>query len=155
MNLRQITNKDQYELMKIYFDSIKSIDEKIYNTDQKRAWSSQAWNNKNFRNTIINGKGWLINENENAIAFGLRYPENRLSLFYCRGDFQRKGYGTKLLYKLEDDSKKEGLKFLTTEASLLSYGLFIKNGWEIVRKEKIIISESIFERYKMRKVFIN
>ena len=80
MNLRQITNKDQYELMKIYFDSIKSIDEKIYNTDQKRAWSSQAWNNKNFRNTIINGKGWLINENENAIAFGLRYPENRLSL---------------------------------------------------------------------------
>ena len=30
MNLRPITNKDQLELKKVYFDSIQSIDERIY-----------------------------------------------------------------------------------------------------------------------------
>ena len=56
MNLRQITIKDQLELKKVYFDSIQSLDEKIYSQEQKRAWSGQAWNNPNFDKSIIKGK---------------------------------------------------------------------------------------------------
>ena len=151
MNLRQITTKDQMELKKVYFDSIQSLDEKIYSQDQKRAWSSQAWNNKNFDKSITRGKGWLLSKQGIIIAFATRYPTNRIALFYCKGEFQRKGYGSKLLHKLEDEAKKEGLRSLSTEASLISYNLFLKNGWEIIRKEKVIINNIFFERYKMTK----
>ena len=153
MNLKQITQKDQLDLKKIYFDSIISIDEKIYTSEQKRVWASQAWDNKNFNLSIKEGKGWLINEREKIIAFASRYPNNRISLLYCRGDSQRKGYGTKLLQKIEKEAIKEGLPCLTTEASLISYKLFLKNRWEIIRKEKIIIKNITFERYKMIKNF--
>ena len=118
MNLKQITQKDQLDLKKIYFDSIISIDEKIYTSEQKRAWASQAWNNKYFNLSLKEGRGWLINEKEKIIAFASRYPNNRISLLYCRGDSQRKGYGTKLLQKIEKEAIKEGLPCLTTEASL-------------------------------------
>ena len=57
MNLRQITIKDQLELKKVYFDSIQSLDKKIYSQEQKRAWSSQAWDNPNFAKSIAKGKG--------------------------------------------------------------------------------------------------
>ena len=99
MNLRQITIKDQLELKRVYFDSIQSLDEKIYSKEQKRAWSSQAWNNPNFDKSIIKGKGWLISKQGIIIAFATRYPTYRISLFYCKGKFQRKGYGSKLLNK--------------------------------------------------------
>jgi len=151
MNLRQITIKDQLELKKVYFDSIQSIDEKIYSQEQKRAWSSQAWNNPNFDKTITKGKGWLLIKKGIIIAFAIRYPSDRIALFYCKGKFQRKGCGSKLLYKLEDEAKKEGLDSLSTEASLISYELFLKNDWKIIRKEKIIINNISFERYKMTK----
>ena len=153
MNLKQITQKDQLDLKKIYFDSIISIDEKIYTLEQKRAWASQAWDNKYFNLSLKEGKGWLINEREKIIAFASRYPNNRISLLYCRGDSQRKGYGTKLLQKIEKEAIKEGLPGLTTEASLISYKLFLKNSWKIIRKEKIIIKNITFERYKMIKNF--
>ena len=153
MNLRQITSKDQLSLKKVYFDSIKSIDEKIYTPEQKRVWSSQAWDNPNFEISISKGKGWLINYEEKIIAFALRYPINRISLFYCIGESQRKGLGTKLLCKLEEEAKQEGIKSLITEASLISYKLFLKHDWEIIRKEKIIIKDKLFERYKMIKNF--
>ena len=153
MNLRQINSKDQLELKKVYFDSIQSIDEKIYSKEQKRAWSSQAWDNPNFTKSITNGMGWLINENKKIIAFACRYPNNRVSLFYCRGGFQRKGYGNTLLNKLEEDAKSEKQSYLTTEASLISYKLFLKNNWQIVSKEKVIIKNKFFERYKMKKIF--
>ncbi len=153
MNLKQISEKDQLNLKKIYFDSIISIDEKIYTSEQKRVWASQAWDNKYFNLSLKEGKGWLINEREKIIAFALRYPNNRISLLYCRGDSQRKGYATKLLQKIEKEAIKEGLPFLTTEASLISYKLFLKNSWKIIRKEKIIIKNLTFERYKMKKNF--
>ena len=153
MNLRQISKKDQLDLKKLYFNSIISIDEKIYTKEQKRAWASQAWENINFDLTINEGQGWLIHKNDGIIAFASRYPKNRISLFYCKGDSQRKGYGTKLLLKLEKEAKEEGLNALTTEASLISYKLFLKNKWEIIRKEKINIKTIMFERYKMIKKF--
>ena len=153
MNLRQISKKDQLDLKKLYFNSIISIDEKIYTKEQKRAWASQAWENINFDLTINEGQGWLIHKNDGIIAFASRYPKNRISLFYCKGDSQRKGYGTKLLLKLEKEAKEEGLNALTTEASLISYKLFLKNKWEIIRKEKINIKNIMFERYKMIKKF--
>ena len=151
MNLRQITTKDQLELKKVYFDSIQSLDEKIYNQEQKRAWSSQAWNNSNFDKSITNGRGWLLSKKGIIIAFATRYPTDRIALFYCKGKFQRKGYGAKLLHKLENEAKKEGLDSLSTEASLISYKLFLKNKWKIIRKEKVIINNIFFERYKMTK----
>ena len=155
MNLRQITTKDQLELKKVYFDSIQSLDEKIYNQEQKRAWSSQAWDNPNFDNSINQGKGWLLSAKGIIIAYATRYPDNRISLFYCKGKFQRKGYGSRLLHKLEDEAKKEGLDSLSTEASLISYKLFLKNEWKIIRKEKVTINNIFFERYKMIKIIKN
>ena len=152
MNLRQITIKDQLELKKVYFDSIQSLDEKIYSQEQKRAWSSQAWNNSNFDKAITKGRGWLLNEKGIIIAFAIRYPTDRIALFYCKGKHQRKGYGSKLLHKLQEDAKKDGLDSLSTEASLISYELFLKNKWKILRKEKVIINNIFFERYKMTKI---
>ena len=151
MNLRQITIKDQLELKKVYFDSIQSLDEKIYSLEQKRAWSSQAWKNPNFEKSITKGKGWLLSEKGIIIAFATRYPNNRIALFYCKGKFQRRGCGSMLLHKLEDEAKKEGIDFLSTEASLISYELFLKKEWKIVRKEKVTINNIFFERYKMIK----
>ena len=152
MNLRQITIKDQLELKKVYFDSIQSLDERIYTKEQKRAWSSQAWNNQNFNKSITQGKGWLLSEQGIIIAFAIRFPINRIALFYCKGKFQKKGFGSKLLNKLEDEAKNEGLDSLSTEASLISYKLFLKNEWKIIRKEKVIINNIFFERYKMKKI---
>ena len=152
MNLRQITTKDQLELKKVYFDSIQSLDEKIYSKEQKIAWSSQAWKNPNFEESITKGKGWLLSEKGMIFAFATRYPNNRIALFYCKGKFQRRGYGSMLLYKLEDEAKKEGIDFLSTEASLISYELFLKKEWKIVRKEKVTINNIFFERYKMIKI---
>ena len=151
MNLRQITIKDQLELKKVYFDSIQSLDEKIYSKEQKRAWSSQAWENPNFEKSITKGKGWLLSEKGIIVAFATRYPNNRIALFYCKGKFQRRGCGSMLLHKLEDEAKKEGIDFLSTEASLISYELFLKREWKIVRKEKVTINNIFFERYKMIK----
>ena len=155
MNLRQIRVKDQTELKRVYFDSINSIKGDIYTREQKIAWSSQAWENPFFKKALIEGKGWVIEQiDENEIkAFATRYPRGKLALLYCRGESRGLGMGTALLNKIEEDAKKEGLKELKTEASLISYKLLLRMDWEIIRKERIIIRDTYFERYNMIKIF--
>ena len=152
MELKQITKKDQLKLKEVYFDSVVSIDKNIYSKEHKFAWACQAWENTEFEKSLLKGMGSKLVYNDQIIGFGTRYPENRLSLFYVRGNFKRKGYGTMILDSIEKNALKSGIKKLNTEASLISYKLLLKRNWEIVRKEKVIIKGLSFERYKMYKI---
>ena len=152
MKLKQITKKDQLKLKEVYFDSISSIDEKIYSKEHKFAWACQAWENPEFEKSLLQGKGSKLIYNNEIIGFATRYPENKLSLFYVRGNFNKKGFGTMILNNIEGDALKSGVNKLNTEASLISYKLLLKRNWEIDRKEIVNIKGLMFERYRMFKI---
>ena len=152
MKLKQITSKDQLKLKEVYFDSVCSIDENIYSKEHKFAWASQAWENSEFQKSLLRGMGSKLIFNNKIIGFATRYPKNRLSLLYVRGNFKRKGFGNILLDSIERDALKSGINKLNTEASLLSYKLLLQRRWEIDRKEKVNIKGLIFERYRMIKI---
>ena len=152
MKLKQITKKDQLKVKEVYFDSICSIDENIYSKEHKFAWSCQAWENSEFEKSLLEGIGLKLICNKKIIGFATRYPEERLSLLYVRGNFKRMGLGTMLLDSIERDALKSGIKQLKTEASLISYKMLLKRKWVIDSKEKINIKGLIFERYRMFKI---
>ena len=152
MKLKQITKKDQLKLKEVYFDSISSIDENIYSKEHKFAWASQAWENTEFQKSLLKGIGSKLICNNMIIGFATRYPQNRLSLLYVRGNFKKKGFGTMILNSIEKDALNSGINKLNTEASLISYKLLLKRKWEIDRKEKIYIKGLSFERYRMFKI---
>ena len=152
MKLKQITKKDQLKLKEVYFDSVCSIDENIYSKEHKFAWACQAWENSEFEKSLLQGKGSKLIYNNEIIGFATRYPENKLSLFYVRGNFNKKGFGTMILNNIEGDALKSGVNKLNTEASLISYKLLLKRNWEIDRKEIVNIKGLMFERYRMFKI---
>ena len=151
MKLKQITKKDQLRLKEVYFDSVNSIDNNTYSKEHKFAWASQAWENSEFQKSLLKGKGLKLIFNNKIIGFATRYPENRLSLLYVRGNFKRKGFGSMILNSIEKDALNSGINKLNTEASLISYKLLLKRNWEIDSKEKVNIRGLIFERYRMFK----
>ena len=136
----------------IYVDSIESQAAGVYSIDQIRAWSSLAWLPGVFDRPLAEGSGWLSLENDQAEAFALRYPSNRLALLYCRGRAARRGHATGLLARLEAEAYQEGLRCLCTEASLLSQPLLSKCGWRVKAQESIEIGGVSFDRYRMEKV---
>ena len=86
-------------------------------------------------------------------AFAVIYPKDRLALLYCRGRSSRQGHATDLLNKIEEEAQQDETNRLLTEASLLSYQLFLSNGWKIISPETIEIGGVGFCRYLMEKKF--
>ena len=121
VHLRLIRAEDNPELRDVYVDSIKSQAPSFYSTSQIEAWVALAYLPSVFARPLDEGRGWVLLKRNMIEAFALRYPLDRLALLYCRGRSSRKGYANTLLERIESESAEEGLKLLTTEASLLSY----------------------------------
>ena len=56
-----------------------------------------------------------------------------------------------LLNKIDEEAQEDETIRLSTEASLLSYQLFLSHGWEIISPETIKIGGVPFSRYLMEK----
>ena len=151
IQLRRTTPQDHSILRQVYVDAIESIGEVFYSKEQIRAWSALAFLPGILDKPFSEGQGWLSLDQKEVVAFGLRYPSDRLALLYCRGRFARLGHASTLLNRIEFDAKQESQSSLSTEASFFSYPLFIKSGWRLKEKESIQIAGIGFKRFLMMK----
>ena len=53
---------------------------------------------------------------------------------------------------MKNISLQKNFNFNNEEKGRKDYELFLKNGWKIIRKEKVTINNIFFERYKMIKI---
>ena len=151
VQLRLIKREDNSDIRDVYVDSIQSQAPSFYNNSQIEAWVALANLPRFFERPFDEGRGWALLKRNKIEAFALRYPLDRLALLYCRGRSSRKGFANMLLERIEFDCAEEGIKLLSTEASLLSYSLLIRRGWEEKSIEKIEIAGISFDRYRMFK----
>ena len=141
-----------YEVVKnVYINAIQEIGPLSYTDQQIAAWSSLAVLPGVLDESLEKGKGLVSFEGKEIAAFAVRYPLNRLALLYCRASFSRRGHATRLLNYIEFKAWEEGQKNLYTEASILSYPLLVKRGWDVIRNEFIEIGGVRFKRYRMQK----
>ena len=150
-NLKPMLASDHLAAKEVYADAICSQAELLYSQDQIRAWSSLAYLPGVLDLPLNEGKGWISLENHETAAFALRYPLNRLALLYCRGCLSRRGHASALLEQVEQEALVEGRTSLLAEASLFSYPLLLRRGWNVDGLEKIQIGGVDFDRYLMQK----
>ena len=151
--LRPCECSDELALREVYEDAIRTCDKSLYSQEQIEAWSALAYLPGILDKPLKQGVGWVSCVNKTIEAFALKYPLNRLALLYCRGRSSRQGHATALLYQIEEDTRKERLINLKTEASLCSYKLLLRHGWRIISPEEIQIGGVHFSRYLMEKTF--
>lgn len=148
---RRLLAGDIPAALEIYREAVLSQAPGLYSPDQVRAWSDLALLPGVLDEPLQQGYGLISEGPQQAEAFAVLHPPDRIALLYCRGGSSRQGRGSQLLQALEAEAQRHGCSTLHTEASQLSRPLFLKRGWEQVAPEQILIGGIPFERYRMRK----
>ena len=151
--LKSLQPLDFKTAREVYVDAIESQGAGFYTKEQIHAWSALAWLPGILDVPLVEGRGWISLENQKFAAFAVRYPADRLALLYCRGLFARRGHASFLLNHVESEALKEGHVHLVAEASLFSYPLFLRRGWQFLGIETVALGGVIFDRYRMEKTF--
>ncbi len=145
---------DHKIVVDVFKDSINSQCRNLYSKEQIKVWLSLTTIDGAMDRALINGNGWVSCLDSEIEAFAIRYPTDRLALLYCRGRSSRQGHAKALLNRIELDALASKEKSLKTEASLLSYKLFLSLKWQIIRLGSASINNVNFNHYVMEKKLV-
>mgnify|MGYP003340557193 CR=1 FL=1 len=136
-------------VVEVYRQAVLCCPAALYTAAQQSAWEAQA---SRLRPTLLQGQGLVSCGADGQIeAFGLREPEDRVSLLYCHPRSWRQGHAQAVLHALEAEALAAGCRLLRTEASFLSRSLFAKQGWQVSWQEELRIGDQRFRRFRMHK----
>ena len=136
-------------VVEVYRQAVLSCPTTLYTAAQQSAWAAQA---SQLHRTLQRGEGLVSCGADGQIeAFGLRQPQDRVSLLYCHPRSWRQGHGQALLQAMEAEAIAAGCRTLRTEASFLSRSLFARQGWQVSWQEELRIGDQLFRRFRMHK----
>ncbi|MEY3928573.1 MAG: hypothetical protein RLZZ516_283 [Cyanobacteriota bacterium] len=153
--LRPLDYGDVQAALEIYRQAVERCPAELYSDLQRHAWAAQAVDRAGadrLRASLEHGQGLVSCLNDGTVvAFALREPADRIALLYCHPSHQRQGHGTALLRALSEQAELEGQTGLRTEASFVSCGLFMREGWQHCWREELLINGVRFRRFRLRK----
>ena len=149
--IKTAIESDLPALAKLFDDSVRRIAPQKYSPEQVDAWAASAMDTKFFSKFVLESTTFIAEENDLILGFGGITTAGQITSLYVRGDFNRKGVGSKLLKKIIEYARTNKCDRLYTEASEFSKPLFEKFGLEVYEEEEVIRNGIQFQRYLMQK----
>jgi putative acetyltransferase len=151
MILRKYEIKDTKQIINLFRETVTNINKKDYTQEQVDVWANGNLDEVAWEQRLAESVTYVAVEGEDIIGF-TNYNENEeIDLFYVHKNLQRQGIGSRLLAKLEDDAKRNGVKSLSTEASITAKPFFEAHGYIVMKKQTKKVKETDFINYMMKK----
>ncbi|PAJ76283.1 histone acetyltransferase [Pseudoalteromonas sp. NBT06-2] len=150
MKIIQYSPKLAKDLTDVFYDSVHSINTLIYSIEQKHAWAPLPINYLKWANRFNIKKPFILTINNEVAGFIELESDGHIDCTYVTPKFERKGVATKLLKHAMYIAKKNGLKELYVEASIVAKPLFEKFGFMVENENKVNMNNIILLNYSMR-----
>ncbi len=151
MRIRDFTPADTEALAALYRDAVREIGPQAYTPAQVDAWALYPEDLTEFSARLSRGTTLVAESEQRAVAFGQLDPADHIAFLYTASAFGRRGLATEIYGRLEARAVAQGARFLDTEASRISRGLFAKLGFALREVERVTRYGVEFERFRMRK----
>ncbi|MCS4301727.1 GNAT family N-acetyltransferase [Chryseobacterium sp. BIGb0232] len=149
--LREGNQYDLPEMLQLFKDTITTVCNKDYNTDQLEAWKSGADNQERWEK-VISKQYILIAESENKMAgFCTLDQGNYIDLLFIHKDYQHQGIASKLYRLIEKEALQQNQKFLTADVSKTAKPFFERMNFKIIQEQIVSVKGVDLVNYKMEK----
>ena len=139
MQIREATRADARQIVRMFHDTIHTVNTRDYTTEQVNAWSpsvpdADAWAEKRFptRTTFI------ADDNGTIAGFGELEGNGHIDCFYCHQKYQRRGIGSAIFRRIEDRAKILGLTRLFLESSITAFPFFEAHGFTVMKRQAVV-----------------
>ncbi|MCY2963223.1 MAG: GNAT family N-acetyltransferase [Planctomycetota bacterium] len=152
MHIRPATTTDAEQIGRIYFHTIRTVNQKDYTQAQVEAWAPEASASpEGWRLKQQNRWTAVAEENGVILGFGELEPTGHIDCFYVHHDHQRRGVGRQLLLAIEEEAGRRELSRLFLEASITAHPFFTAMGYSTVRQQQVTIRGQQLTNFVMEK----
>ena len=150
MLIRPATPSDIPAIITLFKNTILAIDQRDYTGEQLAAWASDGANLARWQKRIIS-QHFLVAASEEMVGFGSVDRTGYLDTLFVHHLHQRQGIAQLLSNALEEWAGQQGVKRITTEASITAKPFFERNRYLVVKQQEKSINEVTLINYQMEK----
>ena len=151
--VRIATRADVPQMVRIFHDTIHTVNTRDYTPEQVRAWSptvpdAEAWAEKK-----LGTRATFVAEVDGVIAgFGELENNGHIDCFYCHHQFQRRGVGKAIFLQIENQARALGIERLFVEASITARSFFEAHGFRVVKQQTVVCRGVAMINFAMEKI---
>lgn len=151
MNIREYNESDAEAHAEVHRESVRQIASEDYSEEIIEAWSDTSPEDSELEEEKVR----FVAEKEGEIVGFSDYDleTNELSGLYVKPGFTGKGIGEKLLEKVEEDARENGLDSLWCKSTVTAKSFYQKNGYQLVEETVHEIDGLEMKAYRMEKEF--
>jgi N-acetylglutamate synthase-like GNAT family acetyltransferase len=139
MQVREATRADVPQIVRIFHDTIHTVNVRDYTAEQVSAWSpdvpdADAWADRKLASRTT----FVADDNGTIAGFGELENNGHIDCFYCHFNYQRCGIGSSILRQIEDRARCLVLARLFVEASITARPFFEAHGFAVLKRQTVI-----------------
>ncbi|CAH2213238.1 GNAT family N-acetyltransferase [Tepidibacter aestuarii] len=153
MSIRNYESKDCQEVIKLFYETVHSINSKDYTEKQLNVWAPKdidLWDKSFLKNYTI-----VFAINDTIVGFGDLSLSGYLDRLFVHKNYQKQGIAKEIVEELEMYAKNIGLTIITTQASITAKPFFEKQGYHVIKEQQIERKGQFLINYKMEKYIRN
>lgn len=148
MKIRKYQEQDLDAIVKLFYDTVHSVNRKDYTEEQVCAWAdgrvdTEMWNRSFEEHTTV-----VAEQEGEIVGFGDMDEKGYLDRLYVHRDYQGLGVGSAICDTLEKTVKAGGL---SVHASITARPFFEKRGYHVLEEQQVERGGVLLTNYKMEK----
>lgn len=137
LTIRAATESDTATLITLFTESVHKIAAASYTPEQRDAWAPASPDMVQWQ-TRLASLNTLVAEKEGAMAGFISFTDDgHIELLFTSPTFARQGVASMLFEAAEKQLHANGVRHLTTEASLEARPFFESRGFKVVEKQAV------------------
>lgn len=151
MYIRRYSPKDISQIIKLFYDTVHTVNLKDYSRAEVEAWAPQGIDKEEWNQRLLENFTIVAEQEETIIGFASLAYKGIYDLLYVHKDYQRQGIATALTNIIESEAVLSGINELIADVSITAKPFFVKRGYEVICKQIVERRGQLLTNYKMRK----
>lgn len=149
MVIREYQPADCKEIIRLFYDTVHSVNAKDYTEEQLNAWATGKADLEMWNRSLLGHYSLVALENSMIIGFGDIDESGYIDRLYVHKDYQRKGIASAICKKLEQTVKGK----IFTHASITARPFFENRGYKVIKEQRverqgIFLKNFVMEKYR-------
>ena len=151
MEIREHKPSDIPEISRLYFNTIRRINSRDYSPEQIQAWAPMI-PPASFWTQRFKARRVFVAEQDNEVRGFVEFENSgHIDCFYVHHQYQRKGIGSVLFKRIEEEARRQNIRRLYAEVSLTARPFFESKGFTVSEARNTLYNEVNFQLFLMGK----
>jgi putative acetyltransferase len=139
--------------MKLFYDTIHSVNAVDYNKNQLDSWAPKEIDLAYWDSRFLHDNAVVAEKDGIIVGIGTLKNIGYFDLLYVHKDYQRIGVANLIADKIEMYFRSKGITTVTTDASITARPFFENRGYVALKEQSVETRGQFLTNFKMQKIF--